>query len=238
MYRLGRPTTAKRPKKFYFLELAAIIIVVVGALFSVFWFVIKKEKPADISSNGTPLISRVQAADKFTEINEPTFTLKLPGEWKEADRDSDPGRKSIKWDYIGKGGIGRWVKVYIDTIPTDYSVTYVLPVSSDGDKIFTDSISDHCSQFTPGAMKPSDRGGYAPASADKLPTQWQGVKFVCDGAHPLYQRVGTSSKEEVNSVSVTGPTKGTHKYFFIYDDSYYNPDYTIFSIIIDSFRAK
>lgn len=238
MYRLGRPTIIRRPKKLYLFEAVAILLLVIGGLFAAYWFVIKKDNKAVLTNNDTPLISKVEAADKFTEINEPTFTLRLPGTWKETERNNDARYRSIKWDYQAKGGIGRWVKVFIDTIPEDYSVTYVLPVSAEGNEIVPEGISDHCSQFTPGARKPDNNSPSSSSSSERIASTWQGVKFLCDGAHPLYQRVGTSSKSGLNSVSVTGPTKGTHRYFFVYDDAYYNPDFTILSTILDSFRAK
>lgn len=238
MYRLGRPTTTKRPKKLYLLEIFAIVIVVGGVLFSFFWFVIRQEKSAALRNNDTPLTSKIEAAETFTEINEPTFTMRLPGTWKETERNHDANYRTIKWDYVAKGGIGRWVRVYVDTIPPDYPVVFLAPVSSDGDKIMAEPVSDHCSQFTPGAMKPGDTSKPSSGTSDKIPTSWEGFKFYCDGAHPFYQRVGTGSKEAINSVSVTGPTQGSHKYFFVYDDAYYNPDYTLFTTILDSFRAK
>lgn len=238
MYRLGRPARTKRPKKFYLFEIIAIVTIVAGALFSVYWFVIKQEKSAALRNNNTPLTSRIEVADSFTEINEPTFSMSLPGTWKETERNHNANYRTIKWDYVAKGGIGRWVRIYIDTIPSDYPVVYLMPVRSDGDKIIPDGASDHCSQFTPGATKPTELNKPVPGAAEKMPSSWQGVNFFCDGVHPLYQRVGTSSKEAINSVSVTGPSKGTHKYFFVYDDAYYNPDYTLFTTILDSFRAK
>lgn len=238
MYRLGRPARTKRPKKFYLFEIVAIFVIVAGVLFSFFWFVIRQEKPAALRNNDTPLTSRIEAADSFTEINEPTFSMRLPGNWKEMERNQDPGYKTIKWDYQAKGGIGRWIKIYIDKVPADYPVVYVVPVSSDGEKITSNGASDHCSQFTPGAMKPNETNKPAPNAQEKMPSSWQDVRFLCDGAHPLYQRLGTSSKEAINSVSVTGPTQGTHKYFFVYDDAFYNPDFNLFSSILDSFKAK
>lgn len=238
MYRLGRPTQTKRPKKYYLFEIITVATLVVGGLFSFYWFVVRQDGAAALRNNATPLTSKIEAADTFTEIDEPTFKLKLPGTWKETERNTDANYRTVKWDFISKSGVGRWLKVYVDTIPPDYPVTYVLPLSSDGDSLIPQGMSDHCSQFTPGARKPSNDGGYSPPSAEKIPTQWEGVGFFCDGAHPLWQRVGTSSKEGVNMVSVTGPTKGTHKYFFVFDDSFYNPDYTLFTTVLDSFRAK
>ncbi len=238
MYRLGRPTTSKRPKKLYLFEIIAIVTIVAGALFSFYWFVIRQEKSVAITGNNSPLNSRVEVAENFTVINEPTFSMSLPGTWKETERNNDSRYRTIKWDYQAKGGIGRWIRLYIDTIPSDYPIVYVVPVSSDGEKIIAEPASDHCSQFTAGAAKPTETNSPPAGASDKMPTSWQGVKFICDGAHPLYQRVGTSSKEAVNSVTVTGPTTGKHKYFFVYDDAYYNPDYSLFLTILDSFRAK
>ena len=238
MYRLGRPTIISRPKKLYLIEIISILSLVMGGLFAGYWFVIRQDNITELSNNDTPLVSKVEAADKFTEISEPTFSLRLPGTWKETERNTDARYRSVKWDYQAKGGIGRWLKVYIDNIPEDYSVTYVMPVSAEGNKLIPEGISDHCSQFTPGAKKPGDNSPSTSSSSERIPSSWQGVRFLCDGAHPLYQRVGTSSKAGLNTISVTGATTGTHRYFFVYDDAYYNPDYTIFTTILDSFRAK
>lgn len=238
MYRLGRPTSSKRPKKLYLLEIIVIIVIVIGALFAFYWFVIRQEKPAAITGNDSPLNSRIEVAESFTEVNEPTFSMSLPGTWKETERNHDANYRTIKWDYVAKGGIGRWVRVYIDTIPADFPVTYVVPVRADGEKILANPASDHCSQFTPGALRPDQTNKPTPGSTEKIPSSWQGIKFICDGAHPLYQRLGTSSKEAINSVAVTGPSQGKHRYFFVYDDAYYNPDYSLFLTILDSFRAK
>jgi hypothetical protein len=55
-----------------------------------------------------------------------------------------------------------------------------------------------------------------------------------------YERdvVGTSSPQEINTVTVTGPSTGTHKYFFVYTDNSAEPDYTIFTDALQSFKAR
>jgi hypothetical protein len=51
-------------------------------------------------------------------------------------------------------------------------------------------------------------------------------------------RIGTGSVGSgVNGVTLTGPTSGTHNYFFLYIDRNIEPDDSILYGIIQSFRA-
>jgi hypothetical protein len=238
MYKFGRKTKPRKSKKSYFRELLITAVIAGGIAFAVYKYVILQPTTAAISNNSTPLVSNVKASGKITKINEPTFTLELPGTWKETERNNDAGAKTLKWDIVAKGGIGRWVRLYIDTIPADYPVNYVLPVTSEGDRVHAGPMSDQCVTFTPGAVKETQHDVSVPIDQAALPSTYQGVKFICDNTHVTYQRVGTSSPGGINSVTITGTKSGAHKYFFVYDDSYFHPDYNSFASIVESFKAK
>jgi hypothetical protein len=237
MYQIGLPAKTKRPKKLYIIETLAIFILVAGVVSVIYWFAVGKSGSAAVLVNDTkPRITQVKASDTTTDIDEATFTLGLPGRWKEMDRDIDTHYHSITWSNISRGGVGRWLRVYIDTIPADYASNYVVPVTAAGNSMAVSQQSDNCVTFTPGANKDTTRDrATGPAT---LPSSWQGVKFICDNSHVSHQLVVTSSKDGVNTVAITGPAKGTHKYFFVYNDDAYNPDYNIFADSLSSFKAK
>lgn len=231
MYRLGRPTSPKKPKSTYAIELAFIAVVVGCILLAIYWFIIRRDDSA-IANNDSPLTSRIEFSKETTKVSEPYFTMELPGKWKEIYRDDG----SIMWRHIVKSETGRWLRLYVDTIPTDYAVTYFMPVSADGPRIKPGQISDLCVNFVPGATKSLSPN--RKINRESLPAKYQNASFNCDNAHPIWQRVGTSSSGGINTVKITGQKSGTHRYFFVYDDANFRPDYYILTNIIESFRAK
>jgi hypothetical protein len=237
MYQIGLPAKTKRPKKLYIIETLAIFILVAGLVSGVYWFAVGKTGSAAVLVNDTkPRITQVKASDKTTNVDEATFTLELPGTWKEADRDVDVRYHSITWTNISRGGVGRWLRVYIDTIPADYAANFLMPVAANGNEISAGQKSDNCVTFTPGANKDTARDrATGPTS---LPSSWQGVNFICDNSHVTHQLVVAGSKGQINAVTVTGPTKGAHKYFFVYNDDAYTPDYNVFADAVSGFKAK
>ncbi len=236
-YQIGLPAQTKRPKKSYLLENLAILVFVAILLAGIYWFVVKNANGAAVvKNNDAPRVTQVKLSNKSTKIDEPDFNLELPGSWKETDRNVGINSRNIMWTNITRGGVGRWVKIYIDTIPTDFALNFVMPVSSTGSQLADGQMSDNCVTFTPGADKDTSHDR-AKVSAATLPSSYLGVNFICDNSHVLRQLVGSSSKEGVNSVTAAGP-KGSHKYFFAYNDDNYHPDYNLFSNILESFKAK
>jgi hypothetical protein len=239
MYQLGKRTKYKKPKKVVMLEHIGLVLLIGVVILAIYWFGIRPAATSTAFVNNTkPLVSTVKANDVTTSISEPTFKIALPGVWKETSRNTDADHHSVMWNNIVKGGVARWIEVYVDTIPVKYEVNYIVPVSAAGTGITSSPVSDNCVTFTRGAIKDTNRDRSVPTSQEALPSTFQQVNFLCDNSHVVRQRVGTSSENSLNSVTVTGKTQGTHKYFFVYDDSNFHPDYTIFSTILDSFEAK
>src|SRR5690606_31775928 len=124
--------------------------------------------------------------------------------------------------------------IYVDIIPTNYAVNRVMPVAARGANIVPNDISNNCSTFTKGGIA---EAGQAQFLADEN-AKWQGEDFLCDLAQVTDNEIGTSSAEGINTVTVTGPKAGKHKYFFLYVDHNIQPNYNIFTNAIRSFKAK
>jgi hypothetical protein len=95
-------------------------------------------------------------------------------------------------------------------------------------------MSDVCLTFT-GAPASSAQ------TAQSLPNQlakWQGINFMCDLSNYNNNSVGTSSLQGINTVTLTGSTTGRHSFFFLYVDHNIQPDYSIFTNALKSFRVK
>jgi hypothetical protein len=71
-----------------------------------------------------------------------------------------------------------------------------------------------------------------------LDVTWQDVKFICDIPNSLRNVTGIGSKEGINIVTITGPTKGKHTYFLAYTDSSAHPEDKTFPAILRSFRGR
>lgn len=228
-YRLGKPTKGK-PNM-----LAGLVIVVITAVvLSLVYLLLVKNSVGEttIKNNDKPLVSDInpRGGQERLAVNEPTFSLSLPGPWKETARDTDNRYHSIQWNYTAKKAANRWVRVYVDTIPADQPVNYLLPVTAADGRLELGQLSDNCLSFTQGTDKPAASGG--------LPARWQGVSFMCDNVNKTYQVVGTGSPGTANGVTVTGSRAGSHRYFFMYRDDSFHPDFTVLSDILSSFKAR
>lgn len=217
-------------KKHHFWVILLSVFLVIGTSA----FFIKKDLENN-KDNSVVGVSRVvgQVVGEDTQgfsIDEPYFSMRLPKDWKELRRTNSPSEQSIEWYSTAKGKEGRSLKIYVDIIPLELAVNRLLPVSAQGETISTGEVSDNCAAFTGGTAK-----------AEKKPTalaRWSGVDFLCNIEDFANNKVGTSSTGGINQVSVTGPVKGTHKYFFLFTDHNIQADNSILQNAIQSFRAK
>lgn len=167
-------------------------------------------------------------------INEPTFTLQVPGDWKEVSRMQTTEQNNITWQATKAKEDNRFMTVYIDKIPRSLAINKLLPLEAVGNKLRHGSISDNCVAYTEGG----ELNANSALHAKDTPAKWEEVTFMCDLPKFADNVVGTSSREGINYVSVTGKEKGKHSYFFTYTDHNIRPDYSIFIDIVSSFEAK
>ncbi len=233
MYRYG-----KAIKRHNFNVLLAIALLVLAVVAGIYFLFIKNSPKTTISNNKSTTTNISSNNQASVTINEPLFTLTLPGQWKETARDSDPHYQSIQWNFVSKKAAGRWVRIYTDTIPANFALNYLQPVTAVNDGLSPGQPSDNCVTFTQGATPGTNRDVSVPNSQAALPARWQGVSFMCDNSHVSHQVAGTGSTEGKNTLTVSGSARGPHKYFFVYEDDAYHPDYSVFMNVLESFKAK
>lgn len=173
------------------------------------------------------------AKGPWLTVNEPTFKMQLPGDWREIRRIKNSVENSILWQSTKLKENNRYVTVYIDIIPRQLAVNKLLTVEGVGGEIRHGAISDNCAAYTNGGAIDAN----AALKSKVTQAKWEEVTFMCDLPKVFDNVVGTSSKEGINIVSVTGEEKGTHKYFFTYTDHNAHPNYDIFTDMLDSFSA-
>lgn len=230
-YRYGHKIDRGRKKRAAF-----IIISTVLAMSGILAFVFRdlsNNKVTEVAGT-TRTVEQILDEDQTLHIDEKHFSMELPRDWKEIDRRSNSQETSVTWQSTRENQDNRWLKVYIDKIPKEFPVNRLLPVSAFNNKINYGQLSENCSTFTEGGTQnTSEASQKTPA-----PAKWQGVDFICDLANFVDNRVGTSSKDGLNTVKVTGTRGETHKYMFVYTDRNVQPNYSIFYNAISSFRAR
>ena len=227
-----RPGKRRRTRVFIALVISFLIIaIIVGTI----GFDLYKNNNSNkvVSSAGLTVGQSNDVRYNQYTVNEPLYTFALPGGWKEINRQNNKVENSITWQATEKGNDNRYLKLYLDIIPTTRSVNKLLPVTARDDSLSHGDISENCASFTGG-------GTFDTSKASRLsdtPAKYQSVDFICDLPRVTDNEIGSGSVGSINSVTVKGG-QGDHKYFFIYTDRNIQPDYTIFYNALDSFRAK
>jgi hypothetical protein len=223
MYRLGEREHHHRKLYISLVVLAGIIVA--GA------FAAKHYLRADsqITQQSPAAVTAVSYEQKKTQqVDTPFFGMAIPATWKVSSINAeDPKPK-----YIWQGTVGedknRWISVYMDTPLSTFAVNRAIHVQPNGAAmIVIGSTSDNCTSFTG-----------APKSQATTPAKWETIDFICDSGNYERDVVGTVSPDGMNNINLTGPTKGTHRYFFTYTDNSNQADYSIFSEALKSFKAK
>ena len=185
--------------------------------------------------SGAPKISQlvVDGGPKI-KIDEPSFSLQLPADWKEIGRVNSRTEYGITWQATKPKEDNRYMTIYLDKIPRTLAFNRLLPIEAVGSGLRHGSVSDNCAAYTEGGAIDANS---ALKAKDTL-AKWEEVTFWCDLPKVFDNVVGTSSLEGINIVEVTGEKAGKHSYFFIYTDHNIHPNYDIFTDTIKSFKAK
>ena len=209
------------------------VLLLAGAIALV---VLDLQKNSSGQAEGTSRVVGQVVGDNAAKktIDEPFYSLQLPGDWKETSRTNNANEQSVTWTTTKKDDSQRSLQVFVDMIPATMPVNRMLPLTATGTTLTTGDVSENCATFTQGGTLDVQKAvSLSPTSA-----RWQGVDFICNLPNVVDNQVGTSSRDGVNQITVTGATKGTHKYFFLYIDRNIQPDYALFLDALTSFRAK
>lgn len=231
-YKYGHRVAKRRPRKA--LIVLVLSILVLGAVGSFVYLDVRNSVSTEVAGESRVVSQVLSENSQVKEVKEPFFTMELPEDWKETGRNQNSLYNSISWQATEKGKDNRYLTLYYDRIPADYPVNRLLPVRAQGNTIAYGDLSDKCETFT-GTTK---KGTGNAVSAIPVLSKWRDVPFMCNIPRFNDNEVGTGTPEAMNSVTVTGPTQGTHKYFFVYADRNFQPDYNILYNALESFQAK
>lgn len=217
----------KWPKRLFWL---IFTVALIGGVAYGVMYIREQLKPNTVIKQSSAVETKVTFEETKTKYDQPNFTIEIPKEWKLMPRPAS-SYTTYTWQTSDNSSGGQIITVYEDKIPVNFAVNKVQIVRGEGDHIAQEGgASDNCSKYTKGA-NPSNQVG--------APAKWQDIDFLCDQGNKQRDVIGTSSKDGINTVILTGPTAGTHKYFITYSNfSVANPDYTPYTNAISSFRMK
>jgi hypothetical protein len=228
-YKFGhRPARRRRTR---FLITLAITIVIVGVIAAVVWLDIRDNDAAPVEGASHEVAQLLDEDNNVVKVDEPTFTMELPVDWKQTEHVSNSQENSVTWQATKAHEDNRYMTIYVDVIPKAKAVTRMLPLSAQGNGLVVGEASNNCSTFT----KHGDGTG---RQDQDEPAKWQGLNFICDLGRSIDNEIGTGSTEGVNTISIAGPAKGKHSYFFVYTDHNIQPNTNIFYDALKSFKAK
>jgi len=221
-----------RSRKKLLIEFIAVLLAIfIVAAFLVWFFIFRGGTQSSASFNKTGgTVAVVEAATIEFTVDE--FKISLPEGWELLGK-QNPYYNQLYYEFQSKvkDYDNRWLKVFVDVIPQDYALNKLLPITVEGNKLKPGIMSDDCKTFT-GAPKP----GSGQTSAQTWKATWENVTFICN-MQSQQNHVGTASAADGYNVPVTGPAKGTHKYFFVYIDHNVRPDTSILTDAVKSFEA-
>jgi hypothetical protein len=228
MYRVGN---RKRNHRKATIVASSIVLFLILIALSGVTFAKQFLKPQTNIKQSSAVTTTVTASLPATKVfSEGIFTIQLPADWKLMPGELKP-YDITRFEVLSDDANDQELDVYQDTIPLNFAVNRVLPISADGNSIMTNgAISDNCANFTKNQSGVVDSNG--------TPAKWSGVNFLCDLNNNERDVIGTSSTEGVNLVHLTGTIAGAHTYFFTYTDNSIDPDFTTFYNALTSFHLK
>lgn len=160
-------------------------------------------------------------------FDEKWFILETDPTWERVDPKPEFDKYTTVTYRSSDHGLSlRELTVFIDTIPSDYALTYVLPVEIEQGRIEPFSISPRCNELLPPKAK----------KHLTIKLSWAGVDFFCDPDRGTYL-VGTSHNKQGYGLELAGPTTA-HRYFFLYNDVESTPQLDNFAAILRTFEPK
>jgi hypothetical protein len=221
----------KKKPKISGLPIAIVLLTLAVVMLGTFWYIFLKDNKTTTATFVKSGETKPVAVEETKTLATEYFTIKLPVTWENNGK-KNPLATQVFYEFQDKkkNNDGRFLKIFVDVIPTDYPVDQVLTVYNDGRRLIPGQFSDDCASFN-GAPKYN-----ASNDANKTwLTSWQGIPFYCDIGN-TWSQIGVVSKEGGYVQAMEGPKKEKHNFFFVYSDQNIRKKDKIFSDAINSFQ--
>lgn len=217
VYKAGSPSLSPRQRKIRELGVFMLVIVEIFAIFFVLYAFYRRDTSSVASIEGSAVSGGY--FDPNPEQKTDDFTFKAPNNWSLDKKESTPGV------YVYKAYNGSLVNqvlyIYVNQPLKEPRVTYMQPVTVEGNKMILGKLSEHCDTLT---------------KVDGI-ISYEGAKFDC-WAENGQAFVGVSLVGGGSSVPMTTESGAVKNYSFRLIESRFTPSFNEISTILKSFRAK
>lgn len=217
VYKSGSPALSPRQRKFKELTVFLLIVLEIFALFFVIYALYRRDTASVVPVEGSAVSGGVY--DPIPEVTTEDFSFRAPNNW------SLDKKESINGKYVYKGYNGTLVTqvlyIYVNKPLEETRVTYLLPVTIEGNKMNLGKLSDHCEELT-------NRDGII---------SYEGANFNC-WAQNGQSFVGVSLVGGGSTIPITTEKGITKNYSFRLIESRFTPSFNEVTTILKSFRAR
>lgn len=217
VYKAGSPTLSPRQRRIRQLSISMLVLGEIFALFFVLYaFYVRDTK------NVAPVEGSAVSGGYFDpnpEQKTADFTFKAPINWSLDKRETGDGRYTFK-AYNGSL-VTQMLEIYVNKPLKETRVTYLQPVTVNGDALSLGTMSKHCDTLT---------------KKDGLLT-YEGAQFNC-WAQNGQAFLGVGLVGGGASIPMKTESGVTKTYAFRFTDSRFSPSFNEITTILKSFRAK
>lgn len=228
MYQHGKKVRRPHSAKVFLATIAIIGVVVL-----LVWLIIHRDVSNSTGpKSNVPIITDLQENNDATiTIDEDLFTMKLPKDWRLVEHKQSQEINAYIWVATKEDQDDRRLTLHVDIMPKIYKLVKLQPLIPNGDNVLLGNLSDDCVNFAGGAGAAQRKQGNEPFEA-----KWENVIFTCD---PIInnQTIGTGTAGSGIATTLSG-SKGTHKFFFFYEDYNIHPNDSIFTKALQSFKVN
>jgi hypothetical protein len=217
VYKAGSPTLSPRQQRTRQLTISLLVIGEIFALFVVLFAFYKRDTASVAPVEGSAVNAGFYDPNPMIKSND--FTFKAPNNWSLDPTESSSGL------YVYKAHNGPLITqvlyIGVNSPIKEERVTYLMPVTADGDKMTLSNMSNHCGKLT---------------TKDGM-ISYGGATFKC-WAQNGQAFVGVSEVGASSGVTLKSESGVSKKYYFRLVDSRFSPSFNDITNILKSFRAK
>lgn len=211
------------------LIILAISLIFTG-IFLIYIIFLSNSNSASFINSDRP--EKIIKGVEMQTIESENFKIELPATWVN-NGIKNPFSNEYYYELQDKkkSSDARYLRVYINTFPSDYPLNRVVSVENLGNRLKAGEVSGDCKSFAS-----------APKSIDRTQKQtwlanWQGINFTCDSGSQV-NNLGIANQKNGYGQVLTGSISGTNNYFLVYIDNTSSPNDRTFVDAINSFEVK
>jgi len=217
VYKVGSSNLSPRQQRFRQLTMSMLVLVEIFAVFFVLFALYKRDTSSVASVEGQAVSGGYFDPNPVQTTED--FTFKASNNWSLDKKESTPGVYIYK--AYNSSLVTQVLYIYVNQPMQESRVTFLLPVTVNGNSMKFDKVSQHCGQMT---------------KKDGL-FSYEGAQFNC-WAQNGQAFLGVGLVGGGASIPLKTESGAVKNYSFRFIDSRFEPSFNDITSILKSFRAK